>query len=208
MNVFKKIKLLNFWLLVVVLVTACTKTDVGVADVKLDKTTQTIMADAGFLLIPVIKPDDASNKNVTWTSNNPAVAIVSPGGYVEGVSVGSCIITVTTVDGGKTSNCTVTVTPTVGKTRAQVKAAFEAQSYTTTISQDIASLWMPAYTFEKGGGATLQQMVAIFFTSEAIAAAAKNQYDEIATGLGYTCKQDGRILYYGTASAMQLFEEI
>ena len=207
MDRFKKIKLLIFRLLTGLLAlafVACSKNDVAVKNVTLNQPILTIMVDAGFQLVPTISPDNASNKNVTWKSDNPAIATVSSSGYVEGVSVGNCKITVTTDDGGKTANCTVTVIPAVGKTRAQVQAAFEAQGYTTTKSQDIASMGMPAYTFEKGN----EQMVAIFFTDEAVATIAKSQYDDIATGLHYVCKQDGRILYYGTTSAMQLFEGI
>ena len=207
MNVFKKIKVSNFRLLAVVIAvafTACSKDDVSVEDVKLDKTIQTIMVDAGFQLNPTITPGDAKNKDVTWKSSHPAIATVSSNGYVEGVSEGTCIITVTTNDGGKIANCNVTVIPAAGKTRAQVRAAFEAQGYTTEESQDGASLFMPAYTFEKGD----EQMVAIFFTDEATAAIAKTQYDGIAQQNGLTCKQDGRILYYGTPAAVQIFEEI
>lgn len=211
MDRFKKNKSLSFSLLtgfLALMFVTCSKTsDVEVKNVTLNQPTLTITVDAGFQLVTTITPSDASNKNVTWKSDNPAVATVSSGGYVEGVSVGGCIVTVTT-DNGKTANCIVTVLPAVGKTRAQVRAAFEAQGYTTEVSQDIASMGMPAFTFEKGDGATKEQMVAIFFTSEEVAAVAKPQYDEIAMGFGYVCKQDGRILYYGTAAAMQLFEEI
>lgn len=56
-----------------------------------------------------IEPENATNKNVTFSSANPDVATVSTEGVVVGVSEGSARITVTTVDGGFTSACTVTV---------------------------------------------------------------------------------------------------
>jgi len=46
---------------------------------------------------------------LTWTSNNPAVATVNPGGYVTGVSAGNATITAAAEDGGK-ATCAVTVT--------------------------------------------------------------------------------------------------
>lgn len=53
-------------------------------------------------------PVYGNSNNVTWTSNNPAVATVSLGNIV-GVSSGTAVITVATTDGSKTANCVVTV---------------------------------------------------------------------------------------------------
>ena len=55
-------------------------------------------------------PANASNQAVTWTSDNTAVATVDANGKVKGISAGTAEITVTSVDGGKTDVCTVTVT--------------------------------------------------------------------------------------------------
>jgi len=59
-------------------------------------------------LTPTITPDNATNKNVTWESEDTAIATVDNSG-VTGVSAGSTKITVKTVDGNKTAECTVTV---------------------------------------------------------------------------------------------------
>ena len=61
-----------------------------------------------FTLTPRILPTDANNQNVNWTSSKPAVATVD-NGVVTAVGAGETIITVTTVDGGKTATCVVTV---------------------------------------------------------------------------------------------------
>ncbi len=64
-------------------------------------------------LSPVIKPSDATNKDVRWTSSDSNVATVI-NGKVTGVSEGSVTITATTVDGGYTTSVIVKVTkPTV-----------------------------------------------------------------------------------------------
>ena len=55
-----------------------------------------------------ILPEEATNQNVTWTSSNPSVATVD-NGKITAKSVGTTIVTVITVDGQKTANCTVTV---------------------------------------------------------------------------------------------------
>lgn len=55
-----------------------------------------------------VSPDNATNKTVTWTSSDEGVATVA-NGVVTAVTEGTATITVTTVDGGKTAICTVTV---------------------------------------------------------------------------------------------------
>ena len=59
-------------------------------------------------LIAIIKPNDATNKIVLWSSSNPNIATVS-NGKVTAVSAGTATITVKTADGGKTATCKVTV---------------------------------------------------------------------------------------------------
>lgn len=61
-------------------------------------------------LTATVLPSGASNKTVTWSSSDENVATVSENGLVTGVAVGNATITVTTVDGGKTATCAVTVT--------------------------------------------------------------------------------------------------
>ena len=56
-----------------------------------------------------VQPDKATNKNVTWSSDNADVATVDEYGKVTAVAVGKATITVTTEDGGKEATCTVTV---------------------------------------------------------------------------------------------------
>lgn len=56
-----------------------------------------------------ISPSNASNKAVSWSSNNTSVANVNTSGLVTGISNGTATITVTTVDGNKTANKTITI---------------------------------------------------------------------------------------------------
>lgn len=67
-------------------------------------------------LTATVLPTDATEKTVTWTSNNPSVASVNSFGYVLGNAIGSATITATTVDGGFTDSADITVTtPTQGR---------------------------------------------------------------------------------------------
>ena len=61
-------------------------------------------------LTATVAPANATNKNVTWTSDNSSVATVDSSGNVTAVAPGTATITVTTVDGSKTATCLVTVT--------------------------------------------------------------------------------------------------
>jgi hypothetical protein len=56
-----------------------------------------------------IAPADANNKAVTWKSSDETVATVDQTGKVTAVDDGKADITVTTVDGGFTATCKVTV---------------------------------------------------------------------------------------------------
>ena len=61
-----------------------------------------------------IQPEDATNKEVTFSSDNTDVVAVDSEGTLVGVSSGSAKVTVTTVDGGFSSICTVNVVGSVG----------------------------------------------------------------------------------------------
>lgn len=62
-----------------------------------------------YILLPIIAPSDASDKTVTWTSSDTTVANVV-NGVVVPLKAGTTDITATTMDGGKTATCKVTVT--------------------------------------------------------------------------------------------------
>lgn len=82
---------------------------VPVTGVSLDKATMSLTAGSTGTLTATITPENATNKNFTWTSDNEAVVAVSDG-VVSAVAAGTANITVTTADGGKTATCVVTVT--------------------------------------------------------------------------------------------------
>ncbi|MEF3306771.1 cadherin-like beta sandwich domain-containing protein [Paenibacillus sp. GYB003] len=60
-------------------------------------------------LSATVLPDTATNKTVTWTSSNSAVATVDVGGVVTPIGPGTATITATTEDGNYTDTSTVTV---------------------------------------------------------------------------------------------------
>ncbi len=64
----------------------------------------------GFHLGVRVTPKNATNPRVTWSTDNASVATVEKeSGQVKAVGAGKAVITVTTVDGGFTATCPVTV---------------------------------------------------------------------------------------------------
>ena len=70
-------------------------------------------------------PVEATHRKVSWSSNNSDVATVHPvTGEIEAVSLGEAVITVTTLDGAKTDDCTVYVIPVIGLNEPGHNSAF------------------------------------------------------------------------------------
>ncbi len=100
----------------VITVTEQTVTNVPVTDVGISNPTLALNVGDTFTLTATVSPLNATNKTVTWSSDNPAVATVSDVGVVTAVAVGNATISVTTEDGGKTMSCAVTVSAQQGET--------------------------------------------------------------------------------------------
>jgi uncharacterized protein YjdB len=83
-------------------------TTVSVTGITLDRTTASVDVDSTITLVSTIQPTNASNQNVTWSSDNETVAKVVDG-VVTGISKGTATIGVMTEDGGFSATCNVTV---------------------------------------------------------------------------------------------------
>lgn len=80
-----------------------------VTGVSLNKDSLSLEPGGSEALTATVTPDNATNKNVTWSSSAEGVATVDANGNVTAVAEGTATITVTTEDGNKTATCTVTV---------------------------------------------------------------------------------------------------
>ncbi len=83
--------------------------EVPVTSVSISPKSATLMAGGTLQLVATVAPSNATNKNVIWSSSNNAVATVDAAGKVTAIGAGSAVITVTTVDGGKTATFSTTV---------------------------------------------------------------------------------------------------
>ncbi len=78
--------------------------------VRLDLTSANLIAGEQLQLAATITPANASNKATLWLSGNQSVVTVDSTGKLTAVSGGTTMVSVTTIDGGHTATCTVTVT--------------------------------------------------------------------------------------------------
>ena len=82
---------------------------VTVGSVKLDQTEITVEKTKTKTLTATVYPSTLTDKSVTWTSSNTAVATVSSKGKVKGVRTGTATITCTSNATGLSTTCEVTV---------------------------------------------------------------------------------------------------
>ena len=101
---------------------AITVTDVAVTGVSVKEST-TIEKGKTETLTATISPTNATNKAVTWESDNTTVATVTDAGVVTAVAAGTANITVTTSDGGYEATCVVTVVNQKGSIDAPYSVA-------------------------------------------------------------------------------------
>lgn len=81
----------------------------AVTGVTLDRDTLALDVDETATLTATISPANATDKSVSWSSDDTSVATVV-GGVVTAIAEGTATITVTTTDGSFTDTCRVTVT--------------------------------------------------------------------------------------------------
>ena len=87
--------------------------DIPVTGVELDITELGLEIGKTATLTANVLPENATDKNVIWSSSAPETVSVDENGMIEGIAAGNAVITVTTADGGKTAECAVTVTLTI-----------------------------------------------------------------------------------------------
>ena len=81
---------------------------VAVTEITLNKTSLSLNEGSAETLVATVKPDNATDKSVTWSSSNTAVATVSDAGLVRAIQSGTASITAQA--GNVSAVCIVTVT--------------------------------------------------------------------------------------------------
>ena len=101
--------------------TLCTggdTTPVSVTGITVSPQNATVLEGNTLNLSVQVLPQNATNKNVVWTSSNSNVALVNQNGMVTAVSMGTTIISATTEDGNFRGEASITVEAQDGVTVA------------------------------------------------------------------------------------------
>ena len=148
-----------------------------------------IIGQADVTLTATVKPADASDPTVTWTSSNPAVATVDANGTVHAVAAGTA--TITAQAGDKTATCVVTVTdaPTA------IDLSKLTGDYTAKNGETLTGKLAGNYKITIADGATV--------TLADVTINGVN--NEIYNWAGITCAGDATIILNGTTNTVKGF---
>ena len=107
---------------------------VPVSSITLDKTTLSLAVGETATLTATVKPDDATDKTVAWSSSDESVASVD-NGKVTALKSGKA--TITAKSGGKTAECAVTVAVSVSSITLDKTALSLAIGETATLTATV-----------------------------------------------------------------------
>lgn len=128
---------------------------VKVVGINMEPTGKSVVVGERFQLSPVVLPQNADNKAITWASTDASVASVE-GGRVTALQAGAADIIATTADGGFTATCQVSVTkpepPKISVTGVSVTPA--AHSMKTGETLQLTASVQPSNADNKGVGWT------------------------------------------------------
>ena len=86
--------------------------EITVDEITLSQSAAELIEGESLQLTATVSPDDAEDKSISWSSNNPSIATVDNRGKVTAIAPGTATITVIANDGsGVSASCEVTVKP-------------------------------------------------------------------------------------------------
>ncbi|MDR1200176.1 MAG: Ig-like domain-containing protein [Tannerellaceae bacterium] len=145
-----------------------TSADVSVTGISLNKSELSLFVGETETLKAIVTPDNATDKTVSWASDNPTVATVNAStGEITAKSAGEAKISAIANDGGKSAACNVTVVEVKNENELRVMSF---------------NIW--------GGGKSIDRTIAAIRESGAdiagIQEEANNSASRIANALGWT----------------------
>lgn len=88
---------------------ALTVVPVAVESITLNETTKKMSMGETLQLVASVMPENATYKDVEWTSSDETVATVDDNGLVKTLGIGNVAITATLVTGGKSATCDIVI---------------------------------------------------------------------------------------------------
>lgn len=169
---------------------------VSVTGVTLSQTKLSLTEGDTAQLTATVKPDNATNKAVTWSSDNETVATVN-NGLVTAMKAGTATITVAATDGsGVSATCTVTINAaTTITTQPQSVSVTEGQSATFNVTASGGNLrYQWQINSGNGWSAITGATDASYTIDRTTTAMGGNQYRCVVTGDGGTVTSDAATL--------------
>ncbi len=148
----QKLLLISLVLFTAILFTNCQKDDaIDLAGITLSKTSTNLKPEISETLTVTFFPEDATNKEVVWTSTKPEVATVDNKGKITAVGVGNATISVTSVQSATLkASCDVTVSwATLSNISGDVSGVWEKNA-TVNVSGHIKVPVGQTLTIEEG----------------------------------------------------------
>lgn len=131
---------------------------------------QNMVKGTKFVLLPIVEPSTASNKNVTFWSSDNDIATVDDKGVITAVKGGTCEIVVTTEEGNFSQKCVITVKEYV----TSIKLSDEKRYLNYGSSYTLSATVEPDTATDKG----------IIWSSSNESVLTVNQFGTV-TGVGY-----------------------
>ena len=132
-----------------------------VVAVTLNKTSMNVPLGETKNLTATIKPKNATNKDVKWTSSNSKIARVTQSGKVTALQEGTVTITCTTIDGSLKAKCTVKcIIPVEGVELSAASVTLQkgkTRTLTATVSPKKATIKNVTWTSSDTKVATVDQ---------------------------------------------------
>ena len=104
---------------------------VAVTSVTLNKTTLSLIKGQSETLVATVKPDDATDKTVTWSSSDATIASVTQDGLVTALKSGNVVITAKA--GEKSATCSVVITTPVESVSLDRNSVSMEEGQSTTL---------------------------------------------------------------------------
>lgn len=92
----------------------------SVTEIKISTSKIELEEGTTFKLNAIVLPNEATNKETTWTSGDESIAIVSNDGLVKAIGMGNTTITVKSVEGNKMATCEVVVNKKIISTHVKI----------------------------------------------------------------------------------------
>ncbi|MGE8205375.1 Ig-like domain-containing protein [Heyndrickxia sp. NPDC080065] len=124
---------------------------IDATSVKLNKTNTRLGVGTSEKLTAVVRPENTTNKKITWASSNSTVAKVNTDGTIIAIKAGSTKITAKTSN-GKIATCSVTVVPVISVVSSEGKSVANKAVLNKNMIVNVTNNKLTSKIVTKNGG--------------------------------------------------------